>query len=141
MPSAWPRCPFPGCSSGSPTSRWKDSVPRILPSPFDAYFLEELIPRLAREHVSHVGLSLTFLNQAFATFRLAFLLEQHLPSVQRLLGGPLVACWQAVGASLTTPAFQRFHRIIGAADSDMEALAVELGGSAQAGSGVWLYSQ
>jgi len=106
------------------------------PSPFDAYFLEELIPRLAREHVSHVGLSLTFLNQAFATFRLAFLLEQHLPSVQRLLGGPLVACWQAVGASPTTPAFQRFHRIIGAADSDMEALAVELGGSAQAGSGV-----
>lgn len=106
------------------------------PGPFDAYFLEELIPRLARERVTHVGLSLTFLNQAFATFRLAFLLEQHLPSVQRLLGGPLVACWQAVGASLATPAFRHFHRIIGDGEAETEALLLQLGGSLHPTEGV-----
>jgi len=106
------------------------------PGPFDAYFLEELIPRLAQERVTHVGLSLTFLNQAFATFRLAFLLEQHLPAVQRLLGGPLVACWQAIEASLTTPAFRHFHRIIGDGQAEIEALLVELGGSSYPAEGM-----
>lgn len=100
-----------------------------MPGPFDAYFLEELIPRLEAEGVSHVGLSLTFLNQAFATFRLAQLLAEHLPNVQRLLGGPLVACWSAVGASLKAPAFARFHRVFAtSSEEEMDALALELGG-------------
>ncbi len=100
------------------------------PSPFDAYFLEELLPRLEAEGVSHVGLSLTFLNQAFATFRLAFLLRERLPGIQLILGGPLVACWSAVGASLEGPAFTLFHRILATtSEGEMEALALELGGS------------
>ncbi len=108
-----------------------------VPGPFDAYFLEELIPRLETEGVTHVGLSLTFLNQAFATFRLAFLLAERLPGVQRILGGPLVACWSAVGAALDTPAFQRFHRILATtSEAEMDALALELGGNLDLEEGV-----
>ena len=101
------------------------------PGPFDAYFREALIPRLRQERVTHVGLSLTFLNQAFATFRLAQFLREELPAVQVILGGPLVACWSAVGASLQGPAFQRFHRILAtSSESEMDRLALELGGHA-----------
>jgi len=104
------------------------------PGPFDAYFREELIPRLERERVTHVGLSLTFLNQAFATFRLAFLLAERLPGVQRLLGGPLVACWSAVGASLEGPAFRSFHRVFStSSEAELDALALELGGHSPRG--------
>lgn len=100
------------------------------PSPFDAYFLEELIPRLAREGVTHAAVSFTFLHQAFAGFRLAQLLSERLPSVQRLAGGPLMACWSSVGAPMDTPAFRLFQRIFpSATQAEMEALALELGGS------------
>ena len=97
------------------------------PGPFDAYFLEELLPRLERERVTHAALSFTFLHQAYAGFRLACLLREHLPGVQRLAGGPLMACWSAVGAPM---AFPLFHRIFPTAtEAEMEALALELGGS------------
>lgn len=102
-----------------------------VPGPFDAYFLEELIPRLREAKVTHVGLSLTFLNQAFATFRLAQLLREELPEVQVLLGGPLVACWSAVGAALDGPAFQRFHRVFAtSSEIEMDEVALSMGGSA-----------
>jgi len=107
------------------------------PTPFDAYFQETLIPRLAREGVTHVGISLTFLHQAYAAFRLAFLLAERLPQVQRLLGGPLVACWEAVGAHLVKPAFSLFHRVCPTrAMAEMEALARELGGTRSPEDGV-----
>jgi len=100
------------------------------PTPFDAYFLEELIPWLERERFTHVAVSFTFLHQAFAGFRLATLLAEHLPGVQRLAGGPLVACWSAVGATLEEPVFGVFDRILPRASlQEMEGLAQELGGS------------
>lgn len=100
-----------------------------MPGPFDAYFEEVLIPRLEAEGVSHVAVSLTFLHQAFAAFRLAHLLEQRLPGVQRLLGGALVACWTAVGSRFDAPVFRRFHRVFPtSSEAEMEALAAELGG-------------
>ncbi|HNX31229.1 MAG TPA: radical SAM protein [Holophaga sp.] len=98
------------------------------PGPFDAYYLEDLIPRLAREGTTHAALSFTFLNQAFAGFRLAFLLQERLPSVLRLAGGPLMACWSAVGAPLAFPLFDRVFPTSG--EAEMEALARELGGTA-----------
>jgi len=107
-----------------------------MPGPFDAYFLEELLPRLEAEGVSHVGISLTFLNQAFAAFRLAFLLRERMPGLQLLLGGPLVACWNAVGAALDGPAFGFFHRVLSATGAEMDALALELGGRADSGKAV-----
>ncbi len=102
-----------------------------LPGPFDTYFTDVLIPELRRQNVTHVGLSLSFLHQAFATWRLAHLLERDFPEAQRWLGGPLVACWEAAGARTDGPAFEPFHRIF-AADTDaaMEAVALELGGQA-----------
>jgi len=101
----------------------------LAPGPFDAYFQEELIPRLRSEGVSHVAISLTFLNQAFAAFRLGHLLRETLPGVQRLLGGPLVACWSAAGAHLDKPAFRIFDRIFHApGEEEMEHLVQELGG-------------
>ena len=107
------------------------AVMAATPGPFDAYFRQTLIPRLLAEKVSHVGLSLTFLNQAFATFRLAQLLRETLPEVTIILGGPLVACWSAVGASLASPAFQLFHRILTtSSEAEMDGLALELGGHA-----------
>jgi len=102
------------------------------PTPFDAYFLEELIPWLERERITHAGISFTFLNQAFAGFRLAFLLRERLPAVQRLAGGPLLACWQAVEAPMDTGAFTLFHQLYPCAtEAEMEALALALGGAAQ----------
>ena len=102
------------------------------PTPFDAYFLEELIPQLERAGITHAAVSFTFLHQAFAGFRLAFLLAERLPGVQRLAGGPLIACWSAVDAPMDSPAFRLFHRVCPTASvPEMEALAAELGGSAQ----------
>jgi len=107
------------------------------PGPFDAYFLEVLLPRLEREQVSHVGISLTFLNQAFAAFRLAYLLRQHLPQIQRLLGGPLVACWSAVGSALDAPAFGLFHRVFAeGSNAELSTLILELGGTPDGAEGL-----
>jgi hypothetical protein len=103
------------------------------PTPFDAYFTEVLLPQMEAENVTHVAVSLTFLHQAFAAFRLAFLLRERLPRVQRILGGPLVACWSAVGADLDTPSFRWFDRIVEtASEIGMNALAAELGGTPRA---------
>ena len=99
------------------------------PTPFDDYFTEELIPWLEREGITHAALSFTFLHQAYAGFRLAALLRERLPGVQRLAGGPLMACWHAVGAALAGPGFRLFDRICPtASEPEMEALAAELGG-------------
>lgn len=96
-------------------------------TPFDAYFLGELIPQLAREGVTHAALSFTFLNQAFAGFRLAFLLREHLPALQRLAGGPLLACWSAIGTPLVS---DLFHRVCPTAtETELDALVIELGGT------------
>lgn len=108
-----------------------------IPGPFDAYFTNVLIPRLKQNGTSHVALSLTFLHQAIATFRLAFLLREHLPSVQCLLGGPLLACWKAVDAPLDTAPFRLFHRVYGASsEEDLNGLVEELGGQVNAGHSV-----
>ena len=98
------------------------------PGPFDDYFVEELIPRLEREGTTHAALSFTFLNQAYAGFRLAHLLRERLPSVRRLAGGPLMACWSAVGAPMAFPLFDRVFPT--SSEAEMEALALELGGTA-----------
>lgn len=100
------------------------------PGPFDGYFLEELIPWLERERITHAALSFTFLNQAFAGFRLAFLLRERLPDLQRLAGGPLMACWSAVEATMGTGAFMLFHRVCPTStEAEMDSLALELGGA------------
>jgi hypothetical protein len=103
------------------------------PSPFDDYFREELLPALARDGVTHVGLSLTFQNQAFGAVRLAALLRERLPGVVRLLGGPLLTCWHAAGAPLDGPAFGLFDRLLPAGtEAELAALAAELGGTGAA---------
>jgi len=107
------------------------------PTPFDAYFFEELLPWIEAQRFTHVAISLTFLHQAYAAFRLAFLLRQHLPQVPRLLGGPLVACWSAVGASLEAPVFGLFHRVFTTtSEAEMDALVTELGGTPSPENGV-----
>jgi hypothetical protein len=107
-----------------------ESVSRT-PGPFDAYFIEVLIPWLERERITHAAVSFTFLHQAYAGFRLARLLEERLPQLELLAGGPLMACWTAVGATFDAPAFRLFDRICTtASESEMEALALEWGGTA-----------
>ena len=103
------------------------------PGPFDAYFSQVLLPWLREQAPSHVGLSLSFFNQAFAAFRLATLLRERLPRVRLWLGGPLVACWRAVGNDLDVPPFPLFQRVLATPDDDALArLAVELGGHGEA---------
>jgi len=101
------------------------------PGPFDTYFIEELIPKLLAEGVTHAALSLTFLHQTYAAFRLAELLRERAPGIQRWMGGPLVACWSAVGVALDGPLFERFHKVCStSSEAEMETLALELGGHA-----------
>jgi hypothetical protein len=101
------------------------------PSPFDEYYLAELIPALRDADITHVGVSLTFQHQVWGAVRLAALLGDHLPGVVRLLGGPLVTCWAAVGVPLASAGFGRFDRVLGAgSDAELTALAVEVGGRA-----------
>lgn len=100
------------------------------PGPFDDYVRERLIPRIEASGVTHVGLSATFYHQAWAVFRIARLLQEHMPSVRRLLGGPLIACWAAVGQDLSSPLFQSFDAVYPeGSDEELDALAVELGGA------------
>ncbi|OGQ77465.1 MAG: hypothetical protein A2289_25155 [Deltaproteobacteria bacterium RIFOXYA12_FULL_58_15] len=94
--------------------------------PFDDYFTSELIPKLADSGANIIGVSLTFQQQAPAAFRLAYLLERHLPNVPRILGGPLVACWRAVDISTQGQPFTLFHRIVAGDDADLAELASEL---------------
>jgi hypothetical protein len=82
------------------------------PGPYDAWFEDVLLPEIERWAPSHLGLSLTFYPQGFAACRLAVLLGERLPDVQRLLAGPLVDCWAAAGTDLGQAAFQLFHRVI-----------------------------
>jgi len=99
------------------------------PTPFDAYFIEDLMPWIEAEGFTHIAVSLTFLHQAFAAFRLAALLRERMPHLQLLLGGPLVACWSAVGSSLDASVFRLFHRVLSSgSDGEMDALVAELGG-------------
>ncbi|WP_158412964.1 B12-binding domain-containing radical SAM protein [Holophaga foetida] len=99
------------------------------PGPYDAYFTEELIPELLEKGVTHAALSLTFLHQTYAAFRLAELLRMHAPGIRRWMGGPLVACWKAVGVPLDAPLFERFHKVCStSSEVEMEELALELGG-------------
>lgn len=99
-------------------------------TPFDDYFVEELLPQLEMNNVTHIGISLTFLNQAFATFRLAFLLKERLHNATLWLGGPLIACWNAAGKDLTSPPFRLFDRVFSSScDAEMETALLELAGS------------
>jgi hypothetical protein len=102
------------------------------PGPYDAYFMDDLIPLLRREHPTHVGISLTFQEQAAAGCRLARLLACELPTVVRLVGGPLIACLAAVGHALDKPPFDIFHRVLPGTDLELEALARELGAAPRA---------
>lgn len=102
------------------------------PGPFDAYFESELLPALLDRKATHVGISLTFQNQAAAAARLGYLLREHLPDVQRMLGGPLVACWNDTGQSLAGGVFELFHLVSPGHDADLLALAAALGKPASA---------
>lgn len=97
------------------------------PGPFDAYYEEILIPELRARGATHVGVSLTFQNQSAAAARLGYLLAHHLPEVRRLLGGPLVACWNDTGQSLSGGFFDLFHEVSPGHDADVLALAAKLG--------------
>ena len=102
-------------------------------TPFDAYYTDVLLPTLAARGATHVGISLTFQNQAYAAFRLARLVRERLPGVTLLLGGPLPACWVAAGLRLEHEAFGLFDRVVpGDTEAELEALARELGGGAGA---------
>jgi hypothetical protein len=98
------------------------------PGPFDGYYQEELLPRLKDWGATHVGISLSFTSQAYAAFRLARLLRDHLPHVTLWLGGPLPACWAAAGVPVACQPFTLFHRVLPGTVDEMWDLAVELGG-------------
>jgi len=93
-----------------------------IPGPFDAYLLEDLLPRLARDRFDVAAVSLTFQQQGPAAFRLAHLLHECLPNIRRVLGGPLVSCWLAAGFDLHRAPFDRFHQIVAGTDEDLAAL-------------------
>lgn len=95
------------------------------PGPFDDYVTERLIPSLDTFGATHVGLSLTFQQQAPAAFRMARLLAEHRPALRRWLGGPLVSCWMAAGFDLTGAPFDTCHRIVSGTQEDLMALAQE----------------
>ena len=103
------------------------------PGPFDPFFEEHLLPKIAQWEPTHVGISLTFYPQGFAAFRLAELLAERLPRVERLLAGPLVDCWAAADAPLGSAPFRRFHRVLPLhAEADLAAFAADLGAVAPA---------
>ncbi len=115
-----------------PESRASLAALAVRPGPFDAYFEDELLPALALRGATHVGISLTFLNQAAAAVRLGHLLRERMPDVVRLLGGPLVACWHDTGQSLSGGAFDLFDTVTAGHDADLLALAARLGVDADA---------
>ncbi|MCK5687905.1 radical SAM protein [Myxococcota bacterium] len=94
---------------------------------FDDYFLKELIPKLKEENITHVGVSLSFQQQAPAAFRLGTLLREHFPEAHTILGGPLVASWKAARSDLDTEAFELFDEVLEGSDSQMAAIATALG--------------
>jgi hypothetical protein len=103
------------------------------PGPYDAYLEGELLPALERWGPSCVGLSLTFYQQGFAAFRLAALLAERLPGVERILAGPLVDCWAAAGNALDSAPFQLFHRVLPLpGHGDLAGFARGLGAAAPA---------
>jgi hypothetical protein len=98
------------------------------PGPYDAWFEGTLLPEIERWAPSHVGLSLTFYPQGFAACRLAVLLAERLPGVERVLAGPLVDCWAAAGTDLDTAPFGLFHRVLSLpGHDDLADLARTLG--------------
>jgi hypothetical protein len=126
--------PFPGFRLGlamvaleNPTRRLESSATlRWLagtPGPFDAYFLDSLLPALAADGAPRVAISLTFQQQAPAAFRLARLLRERLPGLSVWLGGPLVASWAVAGFPLAGELFADFDRVSVGSDEDLRALA------------------
>jgi len=98
------------------------------PGPFDAWLVDELLPWLDAGGFTHVGFSLTFTQQAWATFRLATLLRGHRPGLARVLAGPLVSCWHAVGVDLSRSPFDRFDHVLPKGDeAELTAFASSLG--------------
>jgi hypothetical protein len=93
------------------------------PGPFDSYFVDELIPWLEANAITHAALSLTFQQQTPAAFRLAALLHERAPAIHRLLGGPLVACWNAVDVNLNRAPFSAFHSVVSGTEEDLLVLA------------------
>ncbi len=106
------------------------------PGPYDPYLRGVLLPALERWRPSHVGLSLTFYPQGFCAWRLAALLAERMPEVQRVLAGPLVDCWDAAGTALDSAPFRLFHRVVPLpGDDDLLDFARELGASGPPTSG------
>jgi len=101
------------------------------PGPFDPYFLDVLLPEIEGLAPSHVGISLTFYQQGFAAFRLAALLAERLPGVERVLAGPLVDCWEAAGVPTDSAPFRLFHRVLPLPEhDDLASFAAALGAPA-----------
>lgn len=126
--------PFPGWRLGiamaaleHPSRRLESSAvlewTATSPGPFDAYFLDDLLPELAGFAPDVVAVSLTFQQQAPAAFRLARLLAERLPAARRVLGGPLPACWLAAGFPLHRPPFTSFHELHAGTVDDLDRLA------------------
>jgi len=125
--------PFPGLRLGvamvalaDPPRRLEssavlDELGRVV-GPFDAYYVERLLPEIERIGPSAVGVSLTFQQQAPAALRLGRLLGERLPTVKRVLGGPLVACWQAVGVRFDRAPFDAFDCVLAGSDDELRAL-------------------
>lgn len=126
--------PFPGLHLGVAMVGWvgkrvesRETLRTFAtqPGPFDDYVTERLIPALDAFGTTHVGLSLTFQQQAPATFRMAHLLAEHRPALRRWLGGPLVSCWMAAGLDLSGDPFDTCHRVVAGTKEDLTALAQE----------------
>lgn len=93
-----------------------------LQGPFDDYLIAELLPRIEASRAECVAVSLTFQQQAVAALRLARLLRERMPSVRRVLGGPLVASWKAVGIDLDRAPFTLFDAVVAGDDQDLAEL-------------------
>ncbi len=134
--------PFPGLRLGVGMIAWTEENRRMessaelarLPGeagPFDAYFIEVLIPELEQAGIEVAAVSLTFQQQAPAALRLLRLLKERLPQVTRVLGGPLVSCWRAAGLEL--PRIPDAEHLLTGSNADLERLAALCGVAATAG--------
>ncbi len=109
-----------------PTRRLESSAvleeSSVVRGPFDDYLIEELLPRIEASGAECVAVSLTFQQQAVAAMRLGRLLRERMPSVRRVIGGPLVASWRAVGIDLERAPFTLFDRVVAGDDRDLAEL-------------------
>ncbi|MBN1542700.1 radical SAM protein [candidate division KSB1 bacterium] len=65
-------------------------------NPFFDYYREKLIPQISLAKPELIGISISFLNQAFCAFSLIGLLRKEFPQIPIVLGGGLINSWVCI---------------------------------------------